>query len=40
MTGAQHINNLSKDRPPHETCFEVFGFDIMVDADMKPYLLI
>jgi len=34
-TAAQHFAQLG----PNQTCFELFGFDVMVDADLKPWLL-
>lgn len=25
--------------PPSRNCFEFFGFDVLVDADLRPWLL-
>lgn len=40
ISGENHIFNALKKSCIHRTnCFEVFGFDILIDSDLKPWLV-
>lgn len=33
------VSNLQKNPTNRVNCFEIYGFDIMIDANMKPWVL-
>ena len=33
------MTNVSKNQNTRGNCFELYGFDVMIDADLKPWVL-